>query len=172
MILIDVSVNIIFYYVYEEKYHRNFKEWKCLVLPDTIAAVLVIESKLYFHFSRVISVYLKTWMLIDWCILVTKNQKKFNHQINDIIDEAMSQFGFPICKVAEPFVDIKIVHSSIPELRGFVGINQIFIHADNFEEKIKEFKGSQGLLQQVARMDIISLVIHELAHTRLMRVRN
>lgn len=56
-------------------------------------------------------------------------------------------------------------------VRGFSGFDEIFINATHFRKKFNSFEGDEGLLQLLAKMDIISLALHEFAHVMIRKVR-
>lgn len=98
----------------------------------------------------------------------------FYSQINDIISECMVDY----CQVPQQSngadeqenVKVTLVENSTRILRGFVGFQEIFIHADHIHQKIDTFDGNVDVLQLICKMDIISLVVHELAHIKIRKV--
>lgn len=105
-----------------------------------------------------------------------KINKTNNLQINDIIDECIVDFG----EVPQSYndvdeqegINITLVERNTPYLRGFVGFNEIFIHADHIQGKIDQFKmNDEDLLQFLCKMEIISITIHELAHLKIRKVK-
>lgn len=64
-----------------------------------------------------------------------------------------------------------LVQNVTSTLRGFSGYDNIFINAEHFQQKFDLFKGNVEQLQLLAKMDIISVTIHELAHVMIRKVR-
>ncbi len=68
----------------------------------------------------------------------------FNFQINEIIDECLTEFG----QVADTDegeqenIIVTLVSDTALFVRGFVGFNQIYINAEHFHNKIEQFKGN------------------------------
>lgn len=99
-----------------------------------------------------------------------------NLQINEIIDECVVDFGeVPQSSYdvdEQEGINITLVERNTPYLRGFVGFNEIFIHADHIQGKIDQFKmNDEDLLQLLCKMEIISITIHELAHLKIRKVK-
>lgn len=65
-----------------------------------------------------------------------------------------------------------LVENMTSTLRGFSGRDEIFINTDHFREKIDGFKGDLQLLQILAKIDIISVVLHEFAHVKIRKVND
>lgn len=100
---------------------------------------------------------------------------QFHFQIQETINQCLIEFGqVPLAVVDEEEDDaikVRLVSSDDEHLRGFVGISEIFINATHFQKKIARFEGSLDALQLIAKMDIISVSIHEVAHLRFRKVR-
>ncbi|KAG4077066.1 hypothetical protein HA402_016053 [Bradysia odoriphaga] len=96
-----------------------------------------------------------------------KVERKINHKIN----ECLADFGQSISEVADfekkDQIKITLVECGLKLLRGFAGLEELFIHTDNFRQKINDFDGSLEQLQLVCKMDIISIAIHEYAHLKI-----
>lgn len=96
-------------------------------------------------------------------------------QINDIIDESIRQFGYNpqssfSADVKEKTMKVTLVENVSNFIRGFSGFQEMFINADHFRGKIDVFKGDVELLQIIAKIDIISVSIHEHSHCKLREV--
>lgn len=63
-----------------------------------------------------------------------------------------------------------MVENGVPELRGFAGFNEIYIHVSHFQDKIDKFSGDVEILQLICKIDLISLAIHELSHVKIRKV--
>lgn len=72
-------------------------------------------------------------------------------------------------------IKISLVDKVTTVLRGFSGLNEIFINANHFRTKFDSFASDSdqdlGLLQLLAKMDIICVTIHELAHVMFRKVK-
>lgn len=56
-------------------------------------------------------------------------------------------------------------------VRGFSGFDEIFVNAESFQKKFDSFEGDDDtFLRLLAKMDIISVVIHEFAHIIIRKV--
>ncbi|XP_037035951.1 uncharacterized protein LOC119074095 [Bradysia coprophila] len=106
---------------------------------------------------------------LEWVALAHKVIK--HAQINHKINECLTDLGQSITEVTEfekkDQIKITLVESGLKILRGFVGLEELFIHTDHFRQKINDFKGSLEQLQLVSKMDIISIAIHEYAHLKI-----
>lgn len=68
-------------------------------------------------------------------------------------------------------VTVTLVENLITIVRGFAGFDEIFINADHFRRKFDSFDGTVEQLRLLAKMDIISVTLHELAHVMIRKVR-
>lgn len=89
-----------------------------------------------------------------------------------MIKESIQEFELSIPDDMEfENVDIILVDSITTMLRGFSGVNEIFINADHFQKKFDAFKvdldSDVVLLDLLAKMDIISVTIHEISHVMI-----
>lgn len=68
-------------------------------------------------------------------------------------------------------VAITLVDNVTTNVRGFSGFEEVFINAHHFRNKFDSFVGETNLLQLLAKMDIISIAIHEISHVLIRKVR-
>lgn len=82
-------------------------------------------------------------------------------------------------KVAETensLIKVSFISTTETELRGFSGINEIFLNENAFISKMlscdSRINKRPGLLDKVAKLAISSIAIHEMSHTRIRQVNN
>jgi len=83
-------------------------------------------------------------------------------QITKIIESHVSKYvqGKPYLSGKRHF-HVKFFNGATTQLRGFAGVNVVYINAEHFLEKKKKFSTFQ------VDLDVCSLIIHELAHIHL-----
>lgn len=92
-----------------------------------------------------------------------------------MFEESFGQeFSKQICETETKLipVSVRFVATTEFELRGFAGINEIFINSTYF--KAEQIKLSLAMLpnkENVILMDILTVVIHVYAHIRARQVR-
>jgi hypothetical protein len=69
-------------------------------------------------------------------------------------------------------VQIHFFSLDFPTLRGFFGINELFINENYFLAKISEWKSNARLLDSITKMDLITIALHEYAHVRIRQVKS
>lgn len=71
-------------------------------------------------------------------------------------------------------VPVKFVYSTQCDLRGFSGIDEIFLNAYYFNKKMADLSAAKiinpDVLNQFIAMDIVTCAIHEYAHVRIRQV--
>lgn len=80
-------------------------------------------------------------------------------------------FGLVPASVDDDDIKISFVTNVTTALRGFTGFNEIFINVDHFADKFDAFKGDIEILQLIAKIDIISVAIHEYSHVKIRKVK-
>ncbi|XP_037025635.1 uncharacterized protein LOC119067014 isoform X2 [Bradysia coprophila] len=126
-----------------------------------------------FHVVRNNCMKIKNVLFDDERKWVELAEKVMSHrQINGKIDECLADFGQPVHELTDieyeqTKVKVTLVESAAAMVRGFAGFHEIFINADHFRQKIDNFKGDTHLLQLVAKIDIISVVLHEYGHIKI-----
>lgn len=76
----------------------------------------------------------------------------------------------------EAEITVTIVSKSAPELRGFSGLDEIYIHSTYFQSKFEtSYTNAKeedcARVEIPAKMSLIALSIHEFGHVRLRQVR-
>lgn len=64
-------------------------------------------------------------------------------------------------------VGVKFVRVDCDGIRGFSGLNNIYINETHF---VRKYGGNQSDLRTFGEIDIVTITIHEFAHTRLRQV--
>ncbi|KAG4074404.1 hypothetical protein HA402_000383 [Bradysia odoriphaga] len=112
----------------------------------------------------------KEWMKLAKKVLChTKIQSTINDCIVDYCDVESIELDEI---VEEATIKVTFLRSSDPTVRGFAGFGEFFINSYHFQEKFRHFGESIELLQVIAKMDIISLTVHELAHINIRKHLN
>lgn len=75
-----------------------------------------------------------------------------------------------IKKMAKTPIPVHFISIDFPTLRGFSGINELFINESYFSAKISEWKSNTRLLNSITKMDLITIALHECAHVRIRQV--
>ena len=96
-------------------------------------------------------------------------------QIKELIKDCVNDYCQKTSTDAEVLEDdpikVTLIESTDPCVRGFSGFEEFFINTFHFQQKIAHFQETVDLLQVVAKMDIIALSVHELAHVNIQKVR-
>ncbi len=69
-------------------------------------------------------------------------------------------------------IQVHFISIDFPTLRGFAGINELFINENYFSAKISEWKSDTRLLDSIIKMDLITIALHECAHVRIRQVKS
>ena len=67
-------------------------------------------------------------------------------------------------------VQVHLISIDFPTLRGFSGMNELFINEKYFSNKISEWKLNPQQLDPTMKMDLITIGLHECAHVRIRQV--
>lgn len=68
-------------------------------------------------------------------------------------------------------VQVHFVSYDCVDLRGFIGLNELFINASHFLSKISQWRADAELLNLLVKIDLISLVLYQYTHLRLRQVQ-
>lgn len=96
---------------------------------------------------------------------------KGKFQIQSTVGKLVEKFGY---HPQEPEIEFVLVENVSDKLRGFSGMEQIFINANHFDKKQQEYMDeikNEILFEQVVRMDMVSLILHEYGHVKLWKVK-
>ncbi|CAF3332542.1 unnamed protein product [Rotaria sp. Silwood2] len=69
--------------------------------------------------------------------------------------------------MAKTPMQVHFISIDFPTLRGFSGINELFINENYFSAKISEWKSNTRLLNSITKMDLITIALHECVHVRI-----
>lgn len=67
-------------------------------------------------------------------------------------------------------IEVTFVDSPEPRLRGFSGVNKVYVNIYHFQAKLSICRTKTPLLQKLVKIDIANLVIHEISHVILRMV--
>lgn len=81
--------------------------------------------------------------------------------------DSLIQENFDVPNNSIGDLKVKFISMKCNEIRGFSGINDVFINKDHF---IKKYGTNEADLKAVGKMDIITISVHEFAHVRLRQV--
>ena len=83
--------------------------------------------------------------------------------------------GLCLPNVFQP-IQVEIINCTLPGLRGFCGINKIYINAAYIRSQMttysSDYHPDSPIGKSVAEMDICTIAIHEFGHARLRQVFN
>ncbi|XP_037051133.1 uncharacterized protein LOC119085039 [Bradysia coprophila] len=68
-------------------------------------------------------------------------------------------------------ISVKFVHIPSYSIRGFSGINEIYINSKHFEDNAKEY-ASDTRAQSITQIDVVCIAMHENAQVRLRQARD
>lgn len=96
-------------------------------------------------------------------------------QLNKVINQCLKDYGQETLENEETDLQdvplkITLIESKDKFVRGFAGFGEIFVNTQHFHQKIRDFGGDIDMLQVVAKLDVISLAVHELAHIQIRKV--
>ncbi|CAF1215377.1 unnamed protein product [Adineta ricciae] len=105
----------------------------------------------------------KEWKSVAW--------KTINHpQIIEVIEGSIREiFGSntEIKKIVRTPMQIHFISIDYPSLRGFSGINEMFINENYFLTKINSCKSNSSLSNSMLKMDLAAIALHECVHVRI-----
>jgi hypothetical protein len=91
--------------------------------------------------------------------------------VDDLISSAT---GKPVNTSSEK-ISVKFVHSTIANVRGFTGINTIYINISYINDRHQAFKIGSSLSNDekniIFKMTLFCVGLHEYSHARLRQVR-
>lgn len=96
------------------------------------------------------------------------------NKIDDLIIQTFGQsFATKLFETRNITVSVRFVSTIQPGLRGFSGINEVFINEHMFLQKISQWTtlhGTTDLRDKLIKMDVISVGVHGLSHVRIRQV--
>ncbi|CAF3790133.1 unnamed protein product [Rotaria sp. Silwood1] len=109
-----------------------------------------------------------TQQLEEWTSIVLKtvNHPQIIKLIEDLIHEVFGP-NTEIKTMTKYPMQVHFISIDFPTLRGFSGINELFINENHFSAKISEWKSNTRLLDSITQMDLITIALHEYAHVRI-----
>lgn len=110
--------------------------------------------------------------ILIFVLKYVNNHISFASQINSTIDEWMTRYGVqPKSSLNIDQIDVQFFINVDTRLRGFAGVNVIYINADHFTQNKDTFKTlDESLFGVVMKVDIITLIIHAFSHLKLRQV--
>lgn len=99
---------------------------------------------------------------------------KISLQVNKIIDNGVSEYLIPCVNTNENKIDIKFVVELTEEIRGFAGVNTVYVNANHFLQNLNDFRSivDDEYLDLIMKVDVINLILHEYSHIKLRKVCN
>ena len=83
--------------------------------------------------------------------------------IEDLIREVFGS-NTEIKKLVQTPIEIHLISIDYPSLRGFSGINEMFINENYFLTKLNSCKSDNPLSNSMLKMDLAANALHECAH--------
>ncbi|KAG4071921.1 hypothetical protein HA402_006082 [Bradysia odoriphaga] len=135
------------------------------------------ESASYYQHLTNIEIVKKpevnTWLKLAYKVL---SHKTIQHSINELLTQSFGKrYETRVSTTNFLPVSVKIVHTKEPDIRGFAGMNEIFINFGYFNVQkthINCYELAESLKSNLLLIDIATCVIHEYAHVRARQVTN
>lgn len=93
-------------------------------------------------------------------------------QVNEIIDNGVREYLIPCLNTNENKIDIRFVVELPETIRGFAGVNTVYVNANHFMQNLNDFRfiKDHEYLDLIMKVDIITLILHEYSHIKLRKV--
>ncbi|CAF1944080.1 unnamed protein product [Rotaria magnacalcarata] len=98
-----------------------------------------------------------------------------HNEVNTLVDDLISSATGKSIHATSEKISVKLVHSTIKNLRGFTGINTICINISYINDRHQAFKIGSSLSDDdknvIFKMTLFCVGLHEYSHARLRQVR-
>ncbi|CAF0959256.1 unnamed protein product [Rotaria magnacalcarata] len=99
-----------------------------------------------------------------------------HNEVNTLVDDLISSATGKSIHATSEKISVKLVHSTIKNLRGFTGINTICINISYINDRHQAFKIGSSLSDDdknvIFKMTLFCVGLHEYSHARLRQVEN
>ncbi|XP_037051054.1 uncharacterized protein LOC119084991 [Bradysia coprophila] len=132
-----------------------------------------IVSNLFVHCSKMTIRREIHTQLEDWKVAAIEVIQ--NKHVNEVILRCIEEYGVNVEQSTSGVVKIVYVNNSCQNLRGFSGINEVYINAVHFLLSLHVYDAiiaDKHDLELRLQVDIINVAIHELAHLQLRKAMN
>lgn len=147
-------------------------QWMLCLIISKMDLDMDLSATLFFRFEKMKSVSELNERMITWkeyaeCVI--------NHKgINAVIDAQITKvFGRNASDIPLEFEadteKVRFITSAVCDLRGFAGIECIFINEKPFTDKLSKHQ-EYAEIENAIIMDIVTVAIHEYSHFRVRKV--